>query len=397
MKRVWKSRLKQTDKDFLEFTTTTDTKGFQGADYFLFKYEIEGTIAHVKMLIKQKIVKKEIGKKMIKALNELKKKKIDLKNYEDIHSLVEDYVIKKTGFTPHIARSRNDQVILDERLFIKEHSKKIITLLDKLISTLSKKSKEYSSVSIPAFTHMQQAAKTTFGYLLDSYAQALKRDRKRFENLIELCDENPLGAVAVAGTNLPIDRNYTAKLLGFKRVQKNTIDVVTNRWEFPGEFISSIAFTYIHLSTIARDILYFNSLRLVDIGEEFCTGSSVMPHKKNPDFFELVIGKKNSSLGTLVAMLSSGGEFSGYSRLSQEVKWQMIKVCIEFEAALNLFPRVVNTIKPDKERFEKFISKEVTATEIANKLALEKSLSFRKAYEIVAKKLRKLSCRNKLD
>ncbi len=389
MERVWKGRLKKTNKDFLKFTTITDVKGFPGADYFLFKYEIDGTIAHVKMLIKQKIIKPEIGRRMIKALKELKnKEKINLEKYEDVHSFVEDYVIKKTGFSPHIARSRNDQVILDERLFIREHSSKIIDLLEKIVFVLSKLSKKYENVEIPAFTHMQQAAKTTLGYLFNSYEEAFKRDIKRFNYLLELSNENPLGAVAVAGTNLPIDRKYVAKLLKFKGVQKNTIDVVTNRWEFPAEFISAIVFTYIHLSTISRDIMYFSSLNLIDIGEEFCTGSSVMPHKKNPDFFELLIGKKNSSIGSLLAIINSGGEFSGYQRLTQEVKWQMIKVCIEFESALKLFPKVIETIKPDKERFKRFISKDVESVELANKLAIEKNISFRKAYEIVANKIR---------
>lgn len=396
MKRVWKGRLPQTDEEFLKFTTATDVQGFPGADYFLFKYEVEGTIAHVKMLIRQKIIKPKIGKKMIRTLKELKEKKIDLKDYEDVHSFVEDYVIRKTGFSPHIARSRNDQVILDERLFIKDHTKKIIKLLEKLILVLEKNSRKYKDISIPAFTHMQQAARTTFGHLLDSYIKALERDKKRFKNLLELCNENPLGAVAVAGTNLPIDRNYVAKLLKFKRVQKNTIDIVTNRWEFPTELISSIVFTYNHLSTIAWDMIYFNSLHLVEIGDEFCTGSSVMPHKKNPDFFELVIGKRNSSLGALTALIMSGGEFSGYLRLSQEVKWQMIKMCIEFEMVLKLFSRIIDTVKPNEKKFKNFISKEITSTELVNRLALEKNISFRKAYEVVAKQMTKLKKCNKI-
>ena len=384
MKTVWKKRLKKTNEDFLKFSTRTDVEGMKGADYFLLPYEIEGTIAHVKTLIKQKIISKKIGEKIIKALKELDAEKINLNKYEDVHSAVEDYSIKKTGYTPHIARSRNDQVILDERLFIRDHTKKIINLISNTVKKLKKLSKKYSDVETPLYTHMQQAAVSNFGRLMDSYVKALERDKKRFEYFLKILDENPLGAVAVGGTNLPIDRKYTAKLLGFSKVQENTVEVVTNRWEFPANFLFFIVLTYQHLSTIARDIMYFNSLHVIEIGDEFCTGSSVMPHKKNPDFFELIVGKKNTSIGSLISVISSGGEFSGYTRITQEVKWNFINICIDFEKVLEILPKVLETIKPNKQKLEKMIDEDVKAMEIANKLALKKNISYREAYNKVA-------------
>lgn len=382
---MWGGRFKKASSEkLIDFTTRTDVGGFKGADYYLFRYEILGTYAHTLMLMKKKILKEEDGRRIIKILNELEGEKPNLDEYEDIHSYVEDRIISKTGLTPHICRSRNDQVILIERLFMRDGIIRIIGLLLKLTNILLKKSMDYLDIIIPAYTHWQQADITTYSHILSEYIQMLIRDIECLEDMYSLINENPLGACAIAGCSLPIDREYTSILLGFKGIQENTIDVVTSRWEYQAKYMFVLTIIMKHLSTISRDIIFLstNEISLITLDDAFTTGSSALPHKKNPDPLELIIGKSDKITGYLSSILSIGGDASGYHRESQEGKRMMIEATYETEYSIEILSDIIETMEVSRDKT--FLLKPtLILPELANQIAFKLGVSFRKVHEII--------------
>ncbi len=387
--RMWGGRFKdRVDEDILNYTIKMDIEGLKGADYHLFKYEILANYAHILMLVKQGIIEKKDAKKMLSVLQKLgESNNINLEGYEDVHSFIEDRLLKVVGLTPHICRSRNDQVILLERLYMREEILDIGLKLIMLINSLLKRSVEYEEKVIPAYTHWRQADVTSMGHLLRSYAQMLTRDLKALHNLYNLINTNPLGASAASGCSLPIDREYTSMLLGFSGVQVNILDVVTNRWEYQARYLFTLLMIMKHLSTISRDIIFLSTdeMGIVEIEDCFATGSSALPHKKNPDPMEIIIGRTKVLEGFLTTVSGLGGDLSGYHREGQEGKWLMIKASEDTRWSIDILRRIVETLQIKEEDISKNIRKYIVLPEIANQIAFRCRISFRKVHKIVGR------------
>lgn len=389
--RMWGGRFKKSSSmDLVRFTTKTDVLGFKGADYNLLKYEILGTCAHTLMLMKTGIISDGKGKKILKVLYKLKDDDLSsLSKYEDIHSFVESKIIAETGLTPHICRSRNDQVILVERLYVRDAIIKLIDDLINLIDVLLSEISKYMDIIVPAYTHWQQADITTFSHLLLSYVYMLFRDLGSLFDLYKVINFSPLGAGAVAGCILPIDREYTASLLGFEGVQSNTIDVVTSRWEYQSRYLFSLELIMRHLSIISTDLIFFssNEIRLIELDDSLTTGSSSLPHKKNPDVLELIIGKAEKINGYLSTVLSIGGSSSGYHRESQEGKWMMIDATEDVLLSIKLMSVVIKTMSIDKKASQKILEPSLSLVQLTNYLSFHLGISFRIIHEILGEYL----------
>lgn len=281
-------------------------------DKKLYNEDIEGGIVHAKMLKKQRILKSNEVDNIIKALQEIlddiKLNKIDIKDAEDIHSFVEAELIKRIaddGKKLHTARSRNDQVALDMKLYIRKKIDESISLVEKLISTFEAQKEKYKKVIMPGFTHLQKAQPITVGLYLGAFVEMFKRDKSRLVDTKKRLNECPLGSGALAGTDYDIDRFFVAKELSFDKPTDNTLDSVSDR-DYLVEYIFDLSLIMTHLSRLAEEMIIFNTndYRYITISDQFSTGSSIMPQKKNPDIFELIRGKTASSYGALQAMLS---------------------------------------------------------------------------------------------
>ena len=294
-KAVWGTRFnKATSKIFEQIGASIDV------DKRLFEEDILGSIVHTQMLVKQKIINKKKGSKIISGLkkirNEIKKNKfVFKKKYEDIHLNIEKRLFEiigdDAGFL-HIARSRNDQVITDFKLWIKKSSNEIIRKLNNLINTFLKKSEMNIHTIMPGFTHLKNAQPISFAHYLLAYVEMFKRDKKRFSNNIDYIDECPLGVGALSGTSYKIDRYFTSKKLGFRKPTNNSIDTVSDR-DFALDFLASSSICAVHISRLAEELIIWNSdiFKLIKFDDEMLTGSSIMPQKKNPDPAELIRGR----------------------------------------------------------------------------------------------------------
>ena len=308
-KAVWGVRFNNsTSKVFEKIGASIDI------DKRLFEEDIFASIVHTQMLIKQKIIEKKIGKKIIKGLKKIRmeivRNKFNFnKKYEDIHLNIEkrlfDIIGNDAGYL-HIARSRNDQVITDFKLWIKKASKEIIKNLNMLIKNFLKKSEINIQTIMPGFTHLKNAQPISFAHYLLAYVEMFKRDKKRFENNIDYINECPLGVGALTGTSYKIDRNFTSKKLGFKKPTNNSIDSVSDR-DFALDFLSSASICAMHISRFAEELIIWNSdiFKLVKLNDKVLTGSSIMPQKKNPDPAELIRGRAGKNFGSLQAMLTT--------------------------------------------------------------------------------------------
>ena len=298
-KTVWGTRFKNpTSKIFEQFGASIDV------DKRLFEEDILGSIVHTQMLIKQKIVNNQKGKKIINGLQkirtEIKQNRfIFKKKYEDIHLNIEKRLFTIIGSDAgylHIARSRNDQVITDFKLWIKKSSKQIIKDLNNLINIFLRQSENNIQTIMPGFTHLKNAQPISFAHYLLAYVEMFKRDQRRFSSNISYNDECPLGVGALAGTSYNIDRNFTSKKLGFKKPTNNSIDTVADR-DFALDFLSAASICAVHISRLAEELIVWNSdiFKLINFDDKMLTGSSIMPQKKNPDPAELIIGRAGKS------------------------------------------------------------------------------------------------------
>ncbi len=390
-KAVWGARFKKpTSKIFEQFGASIDV------DKRLFKEDILGSIVHTQMLMKQKIINKKRGKKIIKGLkkisNEIKKKKfIFNKSYEDIHLNIEKRLFEIIGSDAgylHIARSRNDQVITDFKLWIKKSSKNIIKNLDKLIKSFIKKSENNIKTVMPGFTHLKNAQPISFAHYLLAYVEMFKRDKKRFLSNIEYIDECPLGVGALAGTSYNIDRNFTAKKLGFKKPTDNSIDTVSDR-DFALDFLSSASICAVHISRLAEELIIWNSdiFKLIKFDDKILTGSSIMPQKKNPDPAELIRGRAGENFGKLQAMLTTmkGLPLSYYKDMQEDKKMVFDSYDTLMESVL-IANELIKNLKPNKQRMLVLANEGyTTATDFADYIVQNKNLSFREGYKISAK------------
>ena len=390
-KTVWSTRFSDTPSKIFEGIGASIN-----IDKRLFEEDILGSIIHAQMLMKQKIIAKKKGIKIIKGLgkvrNEIKKNKFIFKNkYEDIHLNVEKRLYEIIGDDAgylHIARSRNDQVITDFKLWIKKSSKEIINNLNNLIENFIKKAERNINTIMPGFTHLKNAQPLSLAHYLLAYVEMFKRDKKRFSSNIDYIDECPLGVGALSGTSYKIDRNFTSKKLGFKKPTNNSVDSVSDR-DFAIDFLSSASICAMHISRFAEEIIIWNSdiFKLIKIDDKMLTGSSMMPQKKNPDPAELIRGRAGKNFGSLQAMLTTmKGLPLSYYKDMQEDKVLVFNSFDTLLESLIITNELIKSVKPNKERML-FLSNEgyTTATDFADYLVQNKNLSFREAYKISAK------------
>ena len=390
-KAVWGARFSNaTSKIFEQIGASIDV------DKRLFEEDILGSIIHVQMLGKQKIIDKKKTKKIINGLkkieNEIKKNKFNFsKKYEDIHLNIEKRLFTIIGSDAgylHIARSRNDQVITDFKIWTKRSSKKIIEQLKILIKSFVKKASYNVYTIMPGFTHLKNAQPISFAHYLLAYVEMFKRDQKRFMSNIDYINECPLGVGALAGTSYKIDRNFTSKKLGFKKPTNNSIDTVSDR-DFALDFLAAASICAVHISRLAEELIIWNSdiFKLIKFNDKMLTGSSIMPQKKNPDPAELIRGRAGENFGKLQALLTTmkGLPLSYYKDMQEDKKLVFDSFDILMES-ISVSNELIKNLKPNKKRMLILANEGyTTATDFADYLVQNKNISFREGYKIAAK------------
>jgi len=378
-------------------------------DKKLYKEDIEGSIVHVEMLFKQKIISFKIKNKIIYGLNKIEKEILKNKfeynkKYEDIHMNIEKRLFQiigeEAGYV-HTARSRNDQVITDFKMWIRSATKEINKNLDNITKTILNVSEKNIETIMPGFTHLKNAQAVSFAHYLMAYVEMFNRDKQRFSNNTESLSENPLGVAALTGTSFNIDRNFTTKKLGFKKPTNNSIDTVADR-DFVLDFLYSVSVCSMHISRIAEELIIWNSdgFNLITLSDKVVTGSSIMPQKKNPDLLEFIRGKVGSTYGNLFSMLTilKGLPISYFKDL-QDDKEIVFKSNETLNNCISILNEVLKNFTPNKQKMLALAnSGYITATDLADYLVKNHAMSFRKAYEVTAsvvnyaeKKKKKLS------
>ncbi|MCM1387091.1 MAG: argininosuccinate lyase [Bacillus sp. (in: Bacteria)] len=390
MAQLWGGRFtEETDKLVYNFNAsiTFDKK--------LFAQDIEGSIAHVVMLAKQGILTKEEKDEIVKGLTgireDVEKGVLQItEEYEDIHSFVEANLTKRIGEAGkklHTGRSRNDQVALDMRLYVRTEALAIDDLLKKLLSTLLHLMEENIETYMPGFTHLQKAQPVTLAHHIGAYFEMFKRDRQRLKDIYERMNYCPLGAGALAGTTYPLDRYYSANLLGFEGPTLNSMDSVADR-DYVIEFLSALSIIMMHLSRFCEEIIIWNSneYRFVEIDDSYATGSSIMPQKKNPDIAELIRGKTGRVYGALMSILTMmKGIPLAYNKDMQEDKELTFDAIDTVKGCLALFDGMIKTITFNRAVMEKSATAGFTnATDAADYL-VGKGVPFRDAHGIIGR------------
>jgi argininosuccinate lyase len=390
MKKLWAGRFQEKTSKIAE--SFTESISF---DHRLWRYDIQGSIAHAKMLGKQGIIPKADSEKIIKGLEKIARD-IETGRFrfseelEDIHMNIESALINKIGNVGgklHTARSRNDQVALDLRLYLRAEAREIILLTKKFQKTLLNTATKHVDSLMPGYTHLQRAQPVLLSHHLLAYIEMLLRDVGRFHDTLKRITLLPLGSCALAGTNLPIDRGYVAKLLGFEGISQNSIDAVSDR-DFAIEFLSAAAILIMHLSRLAEELILWSTeeFKFIELPDAFTTGSSIMPQKKNPDVAELIRGKTGRIYGNLLSLLiAMKGLPLSYNRDLQEDKIPVFDSVDTVKSCLvvlkEMFPRIRFNTKRMHETAGEGYS---TATDIAEYL-VKKGLPFRKTHEITGK------------
>jgi len=390
IKKPWAGRFKKgTHKVAEKFSASIDF------DQRLYKEDIEGSIAHATMLAEKGIILKKESDKIIKGLKQIKKE-IESgefpfrEEFEDIHLNIEKRLIERIGEVGgkiHTARSRNDQIALDMRLYLRGEIKEILSLIKTISERLIDLSDTNINAVIPLYTHIQRGQPILLSHQLMALYEMLKRDRARYIDCMQRVNILPLGAGAGAGTTFPIDRKLVAKLLDFPEVTKNSIDTVSDR-DFIIEFISASATLMMHLSRISEEFVLWSTKEFdfVDLGDEFTTGSSIMPQKRNPDMAELIRGKTGRVYGNLVTILTimKGLPFS-YNRDMQEDKEPMFDTVDTVKSCLEVLSEMLQVIKFKDDNMKKALDEGfITATDVADYLS-RKGMPFRQSHEVTGK------------
>lgn len=384
--QLWKGRFQKALSK-----TTNDFNSSISFDSRMYKEDIEGSIAHATMLGKCGIIKEEEAEDIVKGLKGIEKDiengdlKIDME-CEDIHTFVEGELTKRLGDNGkrlHTARSRNDQVALDIKLYLKKEAVNLKEMLEKLVEVLCNKAEEYSDTVMPGYTHLQRAQPITFGHHLLAYAEMFLRDISRIDDCRKRMDEMPLGSCALAGTTYPIDRNMTASLLDFARVTNNSLDGVSDR-DHCMELASALSIVMVHLSRFSEEIIMWCSweFKFVELDDAFSTGSSIMPQKKNPDIAELVRGKSGRVFGDTMTLLTvMKGIPLAYNKDMQEDKEAIFDAVDTVKMCLTAFTPMIETMKvlPDNMR-KAAAGGFINATDCADYLT-KKGIPFRDAYK----------------
>ena len=387
---IWNTRIKKKNSTlFQKLGASIDI------DKRLYKEDITGSIVHTEMLFKQKIISFKVKNKIIYGLQKIEKeitknKFVFNETYEDIHMNIGkklfEIIGEEAGYI-HTARSRNDQVVTDLKMWMKKATKEINSNLDTVIKSTLKIAEKNIETIMPGFTHMKNAQATTLAHYLMAYIEMFARDRKRFENNLESLNENPLGVAALTGTSFNIDRNYTTQKLGFKNPTNNSIDTVSDR-DYVLDFLYSVSVCSMHISRITEELIIWSSdgFNLINLSDKIVTGSSIMPQKKNPDLLEYLRGKSGSTFGNLFSMLTilKGLPLSYFKDLQddKEIVFKSNDILIN---CLKIFDEILKNISPNKKKmYELADSGYITATDLADYLVKNHSMSFRVAYQKTA-------------
>lgn len=388
MAQLWGGRFtKETDQMVYDFNASI------GFDKRLYRQDIEGSMAHVKMLAKQQILTEQERDQIMEGLAGILKDVEDgtlpiTKEYEDIHSFVEANLIDRIGDAGkklHTGRSRNDQVALDMKLYVREEVQKTDALLTDLLKVILHIMEENLDTIMPGFTHLQKAQPITLAHHMGAYYEMFRRDRSRLSDIYNRMNVCPLGSGALAGTTYPLDREYTASLLGFSGATLNSMDSVSDR-DYVIEYLSALSTIMMHLSRFSEEIIIWNSneYQFVEIDDAYSTGSSIMPQKKNPDIAELVRGKTGRVYGALMSMLTTmKGIPLAYNKDMQEDKEMAFDAMDTVNACLPLFTGMLATMKFKKSVMERSAQRGFTnATDAADYL-VNHGVPFRDAHGII--------------
>lgn len=363
-------------------------------DIRLLPYEVDVSIAHAAGLNKAGVLNDQEFNIIKTGLEEIKKIKFEnIPDIEDVHTLIEELLFEKIGSTAkklHTGRSRNDLIATDERLYLKKEVKEIIGLLEEVNDVLNDLSEKYRNTLFPGYTHLQRAQPITFSHHLLAYVEMFDRDISRLNDLYKRIDVMPLGSSALAGTSFDIDRTYVASLLGFKEISNNSIDAVSDR-DFIIEFLSSSSLIMMHLSRFCEEIILWSTqeFNFIELDENYSTGSSIMPQKKNPDSAELIRGKTGRVYGNLITLLTvMKGLPLAYNKDMQEDKEPMFDTIDTLKGCLKIFIGMIKSMKIKNKNMEKATkSGYMNATDLADYL-VKKGLPFRDAHEVVGKIVR---------
>ena len=400
-KQVWSTRIKKKSSNlFAKVGSSIDI------DKRLYKQDIKASTAHVEMLFKKKIITLQVKNKIIwglkKILNEINKKKFTFNNQaEDIHMSIEKRLFELVGDDAgfiHTARSRNDQVLVDFKLWMIEASEEFVKEIDLTINTIIKIAEKNIYTVMPSFTHLKNAQPISFAHYILAYVEMFNRDKKRFLNNKEFLLENPLGVAAVAGTSFDIDRQYTTKKLKFKKPTNNSIDTVSDR-DFVLDFLYSISVCSNHISRFAEEFILWNSdaFNLIQLKDKVVTGSSIMPQKKNPDTLEYLRGKTGNIYGNLFSMLTilKGLPLSYFKDL-QDDKELAFKSFDQIRISLKIMREILNNFIVNKKKMIQLAETGyTTATDLADYIVRQYKYPFRKAYLITSKVVNLAEKKNK--
>ena len=400
MAQLWGGRFtKKTDQMVYDFNASISF------DKRLYRQDIEGSMAHVRMLAKQQILTDQERDQILEGLTgilaDVESGALQITSeYEDIHSFVEANLIDRIGNVGkklHTGRSRNDQVALDMRLYVRGEVQHTDHLLRELLKVLHRIMEENIDTFMPGFTHLQKAQPVTLAHHVGAYFEMFRRDRSRLKDIYERMNYCPLGAGALAGTTYPLDREYTAQLLGFAGPTRNSMDSVSDR-DYVIEYLSALATVMMHLSRFSEEIIIWNSneYRFVELDDAYSTGSSIMPQKKNPDIAELVRGKTGRVYGALMGFLTTmKGLPLAYNKDMQEDKEGVFDAIDTTEMCLTLFTGMVDTITFNKEVMEASAKNGFTnATDVADYL-VNHGIPFRDAHGISGRLVLKCIAENK--
>lgn len=390
MKKPWTGRFAEKTSKLVE--SFTESISF---DRRLWRYDIEGSIAHAKMLGRQGIIPLKDSESIINGLKAIAKQ-IEagrfrfISKLEDIHMNIEAALIKKIGPAGkklHTARSRNDQIALDLRLYLRHEIKAIISLIKDFQKTILNIAEKHSDIIMPGYTHLQRAQPVLLSHHLLAYIEMLQRDRNRFEDALRRINILPLGSCALAGTTLPVDRAYVAEMLGFGGIAENSIDAVSDR-DFVIEFLADSSILIMHLSRFAEELILWSTeeFSFIELPDAFTTGSSIMPQKKNPDVAELIRGKTGRVFGNMLStLIMMKGLPLAYNRDMQEDKIPLFDTVDTVKSCLTVLAQMLPEIRFMRERMREAAGKAYsTATDIAEYL-VKKGIPFREAHEITGK------------
>lgn len=388
--KLWGGRFTAPTDAFVEaFTASVNF------DQRLYEYDIIGSIAHAYMLAHVGVLTQDECTQIVEGLTEIQQE-IEQGKFEwsialeDVHMNIESRLTQKIGVVGkklHTGRSRNDQIATDIRLYLRDEIEQIRTELTRLLNALANLAEAEAGTIMPGFTHLQIAQPTTFGHHLLAWSEMLLRDKSRLLDCSKRLNTMPLGAAALAGTSYPIDRNYTAKLLGFDTVAENSLDAVSDR-DFAIEFTADAALLMMHLSRFSEELVLWSSAQFnfIELSDAFTTGSSIMPQKKNPDVPELVRGKTGRVYGHLTSLLTlMKSQPLAYNKDNQEDKEPLFDTVDTLKASLRIFADMIPTIQVQRESMRAAAKQGFsTATDLADYL-VRKSVPFRSAHEIVGK------------